>query len=539
VRDLPDVALTAASHDPYLLCLEGSCEPNAQGQLFVYFISGTSAASPSFAGIMALIDQQMGGRQGLANYILYRLAALQAAYPAQCNGSNTVTAPGSACIFNDVTVGNNVVPGESGSNYQAASGFDLTTGLGSVNISNLLASWNTVTFNPTTTTLGLTPATAMPHGQPVTVNITVAPNTGTGKPSGDVSLLALAAAGAPTEQAVGGFTLNAAGRVSQSSGLLPGGTYDVIAHYAGDATYAPSDSNPVQVSVTAESSTTTETIFAFDQNGNSVPLTSVPFGSFVYVRADVRGTSGEGTPTGTVTFTDSLEAIPGGGSFLLNSEGDTANPNGIAFDTGTHVISAAYLGDASFNGSSTAHSQSVVVTAGFSAFVPSAGSQVTISAPGSTGTTQVTVATSTGFTGTINLACAGLPSKASCGFAPSSVTGNGTSAQTTVGITVTTVAPVAALRSSPRTNFLARVSTGAGLVFSVVLLGAPKFSRKRGLPVLLMLLLTMVLPACGGGGGGQKAPPPSPGTPTGSFSVVVNATSGSTTSSSGFTLVVQ
>jgi Bacterial Ig-like domain (group 3) len=465
---------------------------------------------------------------------------LQAAYPAQCNGSNPVTAPGSACIFNDVTVGNNVVPGESGSNYQAAPGFDLTTGLGSVNISNLLARWNTVTFNPTTTTLGLTPDTAIPHGQPVTVNITVAPNTGTGKPSGDVSLLALAAAGAPIEQAVGGFTLNATGRVSESSGLLPGGTYDVIAHYAGDATYAPSDSDPVRVTVTAESSTTTETIFAFDQNGNSLPLTSVPFGSFVYVRSDVRGTSGEGTPTGTVTFTDSLEAIPGGGSFLLNSEGNTANPNGIAFDTGTHVISAHYLGDASFNGSSTAHSQSVVVSAGFSAFVPSAGLQVTISAPGATGSTQVTVATSTGFTGTINLACAGLPSKASCGFVPSSVTGNGTSTQTTVGITVTTVAPATALRSLLQTNFLARLSVGAGLFFSVVLVGGGKFGRKRGLPVLLMLLLTVVLPACGGGGGGGgQSPPPSPGTPTGSFNVVVNATSGSTTSSSGFTLVVQ
>jgi hypothetical protein len=539
VRDLPDVALTAASHDPYLVCLEGSCEPNGQGQLSVYFISGTSAASPSFAGIMALIDQQMGGRQGLANYILYRLAASQAAYPAQCNGSNTVTAPGSACIFHDVTVGNNVVPGESGSNYQATSGFDLTTGLGSVNISNLLASWNTVTFNPTTTTLALTPVTAIPHGQPVTVNITVAPNTGTGKPTGDVSLLA--AAGAPTGQTVGGFTLNAAGTVSQSSGLLPGGAYQVTAHYAGDATYAPSDSSPVSVTVTPESSTTTETIFALDQNGNSLPLTSVPFGSFVYVRADVRGTSGEGTPTGTVTFTDSLEAIPGGGSFLLNSEGNTANPNGIAFDTGTHVISAAYTGDASFNGSSTAHSQTVVVTASFSAFVPSAGSLVTISAPGSTGTTQVTIATSSGFTGTVNLACAGLPSEALCGFLPSSVTGNGTATQTTVGITVNTTAPVAALRPSPQTNFLARLSIGGGLVFSVVLLGSPKFGRKRGLPLLLMLLLTVVLPACGGGGGGsgQKAPPPNPGTPAGSYSVVVNATSGSTTASSGFTLVVQ
>ena len=59
VRDLPDVSLTAASHDPYLLCLEGSC---SQG--FIYFVSGTSAAAPSFAGIMALVDQQMENLNG-------------------------------------------------------------------------------------------------------------------------------------------------------------------------------------------------------------------------------------------------------------------------------------------------------------------------------------------------------------------------------------------------------------------------------------------------------------------------------------------
>ena len=84
---------------------------------------------------MALVDQQTQGtgyfsRQGLANYVLYRLAATQSSYPSQCNGSNTTTVPASACIFNDVTVGNNVVPGELGTNYQAGLGYDTTTGLG-------------------------------------------------------------------------------------------------------------------------------------------------------------------------------------------------------------------------------------------------------------------------------------------------------------------------------------------------------------------------------------------------------------------------
>ncbi|MGA9041438.1 MAG: protease pro-enzyme activation domain-containing protein [Terriglobales bacterium] len=539
VRDLPDVSLTAAGHDPYLLCVEGSCFPNGQGQFFIYFISGTSASAPSFAGIMALVDQQMGGRQGEANYVLYRLAATQAVYPSQCNGSNTSGAPASTCIFNDVTVGNNVVPGEQGSQYQAATGYDQTTGLGSVNVANLVTNWNTVTFNPTATTLGLSPVTSITHGQSVNVNITVTPNTGTGKPSGDISLLATT--GPVTGQTgVDGFTLNASGQVASSTNQLPGGTYNVTAHYAGDATYAPSDSNAVSVTVGPENSTTTETILAFDQNGNPLSLNNVPFGSFVYVRADVSGVSGHGVPTGTVTFADTFGAIPGGSSFVLNSQGNTASPNGIAFDAGTHTISGSYSGDVSFNPSNTTQSQTVVITPGFSASVPTAGSQVVISAPGASGGSSVTIATSTGFSGTIGLACAGLPSESSCLFTPSSLTASGTPAQTAVAILVKTTAATAMLRSRQKTNYLAHWAAGSGLVFSVVLLGVPKRRRSRGLPLLAMLMLIVVLPGCGGGsGGGGGGPPPNQGTPPGTYNVVVNATSGSTTNSSGFTLIVE
>ena len=58
VRDVPDISLTSAGHDPYLLCLEGSCVPDGQGFIRVYFISGTSAAAPSMAGIMALVTKR-------------------------------------------------------------------------------------------------------------------------------------------------------------------------------------------------------------------------------------------------------------------------------------------------------------------------------------------------------------------------------------------------------------------------------------------------------------------------------------------------
>jgi hypothetical protein len=480
---------------------------------------------------MALVDQQMGGRQGLANYVLYRLAATQADYPAKCNGSNTSAPPAAACIFNDVTVGNNVVPGEVGAQYQATAGYDQATGLGSVNIGNLITSWNTVTFNPTTTTLGLNPVTGITHGQSVSVNIAVTPTTGTVKPSGDVALMAATGA-------AGFFTLDATGKVASSTSLLPGGNYNVMAHYAGDATYAPSESTPVLVTVSAENSTVTETLLAYDQNGNSLPLNNVPFGSFVYLRADVQGVSGHGVPTGTVTFADSFPgAIPGGSSFPLNSQGNTASPNGVAFDAGTHNITASYLGDNSFNPSAPSSPQTVVITPGFSASVPASASQVLVSSPGLAGTTSITVSTSSGFTGTISLSCTQLPSEAACVFSQPSVTGTGTANQTSVGIQVTTQAPTALLRSRPRSYFLAQWIAGIGLIFSMVLMGVPKQHRTRGLFVLLFLGLIVLLPGCSGGG--SHGPPPNPGTPAGTYTVFVNAVSGATTINSNFTLVVQ
>lgn len=153
-RDVPDVALTAAGHDAYLLCLDGSCTPNATGEITFDGYSGTSAATPSFAGIMALVVQQTGSRQGQADPTLYTLAAQEDF--ASCNASNTSGLPASSCVFNDVTSGNNAVPGEanygtSSADYQAGVGYDLATGLGSVNATNLVYAWIGAT-PPTTST---------------------------------------------------------------------------------------------------------------------------------------------------------------------------------------------------------------------------------------------------------------------------------------------------------------------------------------------------------------------------------------------------
>jgi len=555
VRDLPDVSLTAASHDPYLLCLEGSCDPNGQGEFFVSFVSGTSASAPSFAGIMALVDQMSEGidtgtglfvRQGLANYVLYRLAGTESSYPSLCNGSNTSTPPASSCIFNDVTVGNNVVPGEVGTYYQAGVGYDLTTGLGSVNVTNLADQWNSVTFNPTTTTLTLDGGANVnvTHGQPVPFTVNVAPNSGSGVPTGEVSLLLYQSdIGAYPTWALGPWALSGES-VSTNTSALPGGFYTLGARYAGDATYAPSISAVSSyITVSAEPSTTKVSVLTANVAGNFAPFTSGPFGSFVYLRADVAGQSGYGIPTGTVTFSDSFGPIPGSGSYILNGQGNTATPHGIlTFDTGTHMISASYGGDASFNASSTTVSQSFTITPGFFASMTSSTPNVIVSAPGGSGQTSIVVQYSTGYSSTITLACSPAPSEATCTITPSSVKPTGTAGSTTATIAITTQAPTTGLRQEQgQRPSLATWMMGAGLLFSIVLVSR----RQHQIRVILLLVLVavvVVVPSCGGGSSTPAPPPPpppNPGTPTGTYNMTVTATSGSTVSRTGFTLIVE
>ena len=362
-RYLPDVALTAAAHDPYLLCLRGSCVPDSQGFIHFAAVSGTSVSAPAFAGIMALAGQKTGARLGQPNYVLYRLAAMENL--AQCNASNTSTLPSSSCVFNDVTVGNNAVPGETAygtpaAQYQSTAGYDPATGLGSVNVTNLLNAWSTITFNPTTTNAAISPTTAI-HGSPINLNVHVVSNSGTGTPSGPVWLQGGPSYGNLTgDNTVSVFPLDANGAVSTTTHLLPGGEYQVSVHYAGDGTYAPSDSSPpVSVFIQAEPSTTTLSILSTGQGGNLVPFATGPYGSPMYLKAHVGGQSGFGAPTAYVNFWDNGSSAVA--SPYVNSNGDAVSQRLSQFAAGAHSVIAGYYGDFSFS-SSTSSPASFTIT---------------------------------------------------------------------------------------------------------------------------------------------------------------------------------
>lgn len=363
VRDLPDVSFTAAGHDGYILCFNQSC----QGGGF-YSVGGTSASSPAFTGVMALVNQKTNSRQGQANYILYQLAASEYGSPnlpnkqnlAACNSSygNTV---GASCTFVDVTRGTNEVPCAGGSfncsstqpgnfgklnAYKATAGYDQATGLGSVNIANLVNNWSTVTQTGTATTLSLGASHAV-YGQPVNIAGTVSSTTGSGTPSGNVSILTNATS--INDLGVAPLPLSN-GAFNGTIDTLPGGSYSVFARYGGDGVYSSSTSTGANVSVSPANSASVLSFIATDPlTGAVAPNNAAPYGSKIAAIATIKVPQGLATPTGTVQFSQGSTVLDTASVDLTGNA--TYNSGGYAL--GTYTWQASYSGDTNYNPSTS------------------------------------------------------------------------------------------------------------------------------------------------------------------------------------------
>lgn len=375
-RDLPDVSLFAANGvngSYYPVCaVDGDCQPvSSGGTVQISGYGGTSVSSPQFAAIMALVNQKYGP-QGQADYVIY---PLYQQYPAAFHdvtiGTNSVPcATGSTdCIAvsapNDYTIDDpnygSAVEGQIGASgtpeYNAGVGYDLATGLGSIDANVLVNDWNKITFGSSSVSLTVTPAnsapvTAIPGGASVTFSGTV---TGS-SPTGSVALMTDSPE--PVNQSETFFTLSS-GSYTGSLNYLPGGTYNVWVHYSGDANNGPSDSPKTLVTVQKESS---EMFFyAVSPLGPiSTNTTGIPYGTQLELDAEVVPESAYSTlsscsypncpyysvPTGTVTFSDSVSGSGLPNTASINAEGD-AEFN-APFSVGTHTVSATYSGDNSY-----------------------------------------------------------------------------------------------------------------------------------------------------------------------------------------------
>ncbi len=260
-RDVPDVSLTASQYNvAYETYEQGGLTP----------IGGTSASAPSFAGIVAILNQAVvakGGQAGLGNInpMLYSLY-----------GSN-----GTLKAFHDIVTGSNKVPCTVGTDpgcpagatygFDATTGYDLASGLGTIDAAKLVAAWTAL--SPTTTTI-TAPATAT-VGSKVTLTANVGSTASANGIGGTVTftfetfaggvgpIYGASDAGAQDESWLLG-TVNVTalagtpekGSASLDVAIPPGltGKAYVVAMYNGDSHYLPSHSSPPSL-VTVSGST--------------------------------------------------------------------------------------------------------------------------------------------------------------------------------------------------------------------------------------------------------------------------------------------
>jgi pro-kumamolisin-like protein len=381
-RLVPDVAFTAAGGSSQfgilIECTDdgaGGCSSTG-GSPSTLAIAGTSASSPSFAGVLALVSQAVNGRLGNVNPLLYTL------------GSESSSA------IRDVTTGNNFEGCNAGTDpgcpaggqygYSAAAGYDCASGLGSVDVNNLVTAWSNL--SPTQTSLSPSTSSAV-ENTPITLTATVT-STGSTAIGGIVTFAfeSFLANGQLDLSSTFGTTTISGGTAGSATATLtapippglaqPNETVKVVAQYGGDPHHQASVSTPVPITFSTVnlciSPTTTSvaaggtftythtggvppvlyyisadtTTDANGQNGSQLNETTGAFtagtGAAGYVlvqavdsqQADTFSEVTVGSPTGTPPWAGDSGVVVGGCA-LPPGDAGTGDDGGGASDSGT------------------------------------------------------------------------------------------------------------------------------------------------------------------------------------------------------------
>ena len=496
VRDVPDVAVSAsADHDGYIICSSGSCASGIGVNPTI--VGGTSASAPVFAGIVTLLNQHVGGKGlGNINPTLYQLA--------QTPSNN---------VFHDITTGSNIVsctPGtpstdpvrlqcpSSGSfGYKATSGYDLVTGLGSVDANNLACEWGGKACSSTALTI-VPNQFNTPGSNSVTLTATVTASQGGGTPTGTVDFLQ------GSTKVASAVPVDATGTATtpyNTVSLTQVNIYPFTASYSGDSTSTASVSPIENLTIGITTATTMSASPASVVVGGSGPVT---------FSSTVTPVSGTGTPTGTVTFSDDSGTL-GSAGLSGGKASFTYNPAKLA--GGTYSVTAQYGGDSAFV-TSTSAAQTLNVSDFAITAVPTT---ITVPAPGQSGATAIAISDLGGFSEALSFSCSGLPSGATCTFA--SLSANSET------LTITTTGSSARLHHGLSGKFLYAFAL-PGLLGLLVLPATRRmhtYGSRRWL-IALLAVSTFWITSCGGGSS-SSTPPPVSGTPAGNSTVSITASS--------------
>jgi Pro-kumamolisin, activation domain/Bacterial Ig-like domain (group 3) len=547
-RDVPDVSLASSpDHDGLLYCTQvltlgsgstyvSSCQATSfrtadTGQTDnnnLTVAGGTSFAAPSFAGLLAIIEQKInsGGGLGNINPSLYTLASNATTY---------------ASAFHDITAGNNQVPCTAGSpncgttgttnviGYTAGTGYDQATGIGSIDANNLATSFAAlVTATGTKTTLVATPGSSLVSGEKVTFTATVAPNTLSTAPTGTVTFTVDGTAEAPV-------TLSTAAPYTaalvETAGFTTG-THTVVATYtSADATYTGSTSSTITVTVASSGTAATTTVVTANP-------TTFALGGPVTLSATITGTTA-GTLTGPLTFTTGGIKI-GTVSQVTIGTGNTATATlnvanataSLGFAAGTDTITATYGGD-TYNAVSSGTTTVTVTNPG----ITLSATNITISSanPGNSGTSTITLTSTGSYAGTAVVSASASSLDADYQFGTSGaqtasvVLAAGGTGTTTIEITTIAAGSLQKSKGNLRKTAGRIAAAGGTAAGCLLLLLIPGIRRKRW-PIALAMLVFLSVGAglgCGGGTGGA--------TPGGTYTVTLTAADSSNANITGST----
>jgi aspartate 1-decarboxylase len=360
-RVVPDVSMFGADAQNgsiYMTCVTANeCVggSGADDSLVYGFGAGTESSAAVFGGVAGLVVQAHGA-QGTINPTLYSMyLTAPSAFHDVTIGTNTVY-----CVSGSPNCGSNglIVDSTGAEAFSAVTGYDAASGLGSVDVANLISKWSPPNTATSSTTFSLTtpgtstPLTTFVHGTTVQTNITVTGSSTT--PTGDVALIASTAA--PSLAAPYYFTLtNGSVTDTNGAGTLGGGTYQIKANYGGDSIYAASVSAPVTVTISPETSKVETESLSF------TPGSAVSYGTSITAQLYVFSATNPnsiGTPTGSLVVTDAgskLTVVP------LDSQGYGTFT--ATLPVGAHTLGFSYSGDASYQASSLPANLNVSVNA--------------------------------------------------------------------------------------------------------------------------------------------------------------------------------
>ncbi|MFL6108189.1 MAG: beta strand repeat-containing protein [Marmoricola sp.] len=221
--------------------------------------------------------------------------------------------------------------------------------------SNLAAASTSVPFavqqNPTTTSV-LPSQSTVTIGDPVTFTATVTPGVGSGPTGGVQFIVDGSAFGSPVPLSGGSAT-------SAAISTLGLGNHTVVATYNGDASFATSTSSTVVFKVRVPLLPASASL--------SVSPSSTVYGQGVTLSSHITTTSGSGTPTGSVTFSEGGTVF---GTAAVDGSGD-ASVVATTIPVGSHSVVATYSGDDEYNGAVSSPSNLTVAKADVTAVLTS------------------------------------------------------------------------------------------------------------------------------------------------------------------------